>query len=321
MDFFTHLIFGILINLYFFQSFTPEFIIFTALMAILPDLDVLLEGFQKVKESPLLSHKGISHSYFAALLVSIPAGLIFFLINGHSPFLSIFYAFLFYSLHVTLDGLAASKIPLFYPITQRRFRFFIDRAINPLLLIVSIIIFLLNLIFLFFSFNFPFFFYFNLITLSFYLFFFFSKILVKILIQFKLSNFQNYIPGIFPFFYYIHENFNSNEQLSFKLSKNSVFSKMNNTLITALINRGSIEYFFYKKTLDYSRKYAFFSKWEGILPLIKEDQEKITVFIFLAESYTRGRAYYLKIDYNQENREVIDVIDGFDIKINNLQIN
>ena len=150
------------------------------------------------------------------------------------------------------------------------------------------------------------------------MFFFFSKILVKLLIEFKLSDTQNYIPGIFPFFYYIYEAFNSNEQLLFKLSRNSVFSKLNDTLITSLINRDSIEDFFYKKTLDYSRKYAFFSKWEGILPLIKEDQEIITVFIFLAESYTRGRAYYLKIDYRRETREIIDVIDGFDIKIDNL---
>ncbi|MFX1442830.1 MAG: metal-dependent hydrolase, partial [Promethearchaeota archaeon] len=133
------------------SSFSNEFVIFAGLMAVLADFDVFLHSFKIVRKSKLLAHKGISHSYFAALIISAPAAGIFSLITGNSFLLAWMIGFIFYSLHVTLDALAASKIPLFYPISQKRFRFFIDRAINPILAIISGIILLFYLIIYFVS--------------------------------------------------------------------------------------------------------------------------------------------------------------------------
>ena len=115
MDIFSHFLIAMLLSVYFMSSFSQELIIFAGLMAVLADFDVFLHFFKIVRKSKLLSHKGISHSFFAALVISSMAAGIFSLITGENFLIAWMIGFLFYSLHVILDGLAASKIPLFYP--------------------------------------------------------------------------------------------------------------------------------------------------------------------------------------------------------------
>ncbi|MHA1688018.1 MAG: metal-dependent hydrolase [Promethearchaeota archaeon] len=318
MDFFTHLLIGLILNILLLGILNFKFILFTGFMAIFPDLDVFLEVFKKVRSKPILAHKGISHSYIAGLIISIPSGL-FYAYLTKDPFLfSIFSAFIFYSLHVTLDGLTASKIPLFFPFSKKRYRIFIDRAINPILFILSPSFFTISLLVLIITRNLTNFLFLFQIYSYFYMFYFGSKILIKIGVHVRLNSTQRYIPGIMPFFYYIHERTESNKHYFFKLHKNFIFSKKDETIFNLSIKRNSLEENLLNKALKISKSYPFFAKWEGLLPLMKKVDNKIIVYLFLAESYARERVYYLKVVFDASSQEIIEKKDGFELKMKNI---
>ena len=310
MDIFSHFLIAILLSVYFMSSFSRELVIFAGLMAILADFDVFLHLFKVVRKTKLLTHKGISHSYFSALIVSLPAAGIFSLITGDSFLIAWMIGFIFYSLHVTLDALAASKIPLFYPITKKRFRFFIDRAINPILAMISGIILLFYLIVYFVS---PEIFYSDLVYYIsiFYFSYLAYKIITKIWVQLRLSKNEKYIPGILPFVYYIYRSQNSEAKLSFSLFKKYQFLSKSMKLIETEIESGSKEMEYFDKAKILSENYMFFSKWEAIIPKILEDNKFIVVLLFLAESYANGRAYTLKVVFNKITKELVNIADGF----------
>ena len=310
MDIFSHFLIAMLLSVYFMSSFSQELIIFAGLMAVLADFDVFLHFFKIVRKSKLLSHKGISHSFFAALVISSMAAGIFSLITGENFLIAWMIGFLFYSLHVILDGLAASKIPLFYPISKKRFRFFIDRAINPILAMISGPILLFYLIIYFIS---PEIFYSDLIYyISYFYFGYFAyKILTKIWVQLRLPKNQKYIPGIIPFVYYIYENHNSEAKLRFTLSKKYQFLPKTTKLIETKIETGSEKMEYFEKAKLLSIDYMFFSKWEAVIPKILENKKFIIVILFLAESYANGRAYTLKVVFDKNSKELVHIADGF----------
>ena len=310
MDIFSHFLIGILICTFAFNSLGVEFLIYVSIMAVLPDFDIFLEFFRSTHKSKLLSHKGISHSYFAALIISAISGLIFSLITGEIFILAWIVGFLFYSLHVTLDALAASKIPLFYPFSKKRFRFFIDRAINLFLAIISSEILIFYLIAYFLSSEL---FYSNIVYyfMAFYLIYFGYKITTKIWVQLRLPKNQMMIPGILPFVYFIYENHNSETKISFKLTKKFQFLSKTIKIIETNIESDSDEMEFFMKAKSLAKKYLFFSKWEAVIPIIWKNEKEIIVLLFLAESFASGSAYSLEISFDRKSKEVIYESDGF----------
>ncbi len=310
MDFFSHFLIGILISIYTIYTLGTVVAIYAGIMAIFPDFDVFLEFFRSTRKSKLLSHKGISHSYFSAFIVSAISGIIFSLMTGLSFFIVWLIGFLFYSLHVTLDGLAASKIPLFYPLSKKRYRFFIDRAINPILALISGIIMIFYLIVYYTS---PEIYYSNLTyyILVFYLTYLTYRFICKIWIQARLPKNQHYVPGIIPFMYYIYENHNSETKLYFKLSKKYLFSSKTTKIIETEIDQGSEDMDFYKRAMSISENYLFFSKWEAVVPIIWNEDYWITVLLFLAEAYASGSAYSLEVVFDRKSKKVIHKSDGF----------
>ena len=316
MDFFSHMLIGAFIAAFALKSLGQEFIILAVVMAFIPDFDVFLGFFRKVRRSKLLSHKGVSHSFFAALIVSAPVALIFSLITGASFFLVWLIAFLFYSLHVILDGLAASKIPLFYPFSKKRFRFFIDRAINPLLALTSGIIIIFYMIIRFVS---PEIYYSNLSNyfLICYLGYLSYRALSKIWIQAHLPKNAKMIPGILPYSYSIYENHNTESKISFKLSKKSIFSSKTVKIIDSEINRNSEEMEFYERARTLSEDYLFFSKWEAVIPIFRHNEYWITVILFLAEAYASGSAYSFEAVFDKSSKKLIHKSDGFGAVIKN----
>jgi membrane-bound metal-dependent hydrolase YbcI (DUF457 family) len=310
MDIFSHFLIAILVSVYIMNSFSEEFIIFAGLMAVLADFDIFLHFFKFVRRSKLLAHKGISHSYFTALIISAAAAGIFSLITGNSFLLAWMVGFIFYSLHVTLDAFAASKIPLFYPLSKKRFRFFIDRAINPILAMISGIVLLFYLIIYFLS---PEIFYSDLIYYisMFYFGYLAYKIFTKVWVQLRLAKNQKFIPGIFPFVYFIYENHNSEAKTSFTLSKKYQFLPKYLKLIETEIENGSKQMEYFIKAKNLSKNYMFFSKWEAIIPKILENNKYVVVFLFLAESYANGRAYTLEVVFDNNSEELVYISDGF----------
>jgi inner membrane protein len=316
MDFFSHLLIGAFIAAFALNSLGQEFIILAIVMAFIPDFDVFLGFFRSVRRSKLLSHKGVSHSFFAALIVSAPVALIFSLITGASFLIVWLIAFLFYSLHVILDGLAASKIPLFYPFSKKRFRFFIDRAINPLLALISGIIIIFYMIIRFIS---PEIYYSDLTNyfLICYLGYLSYRAIMKIWIQAHMPSNVKMVPGILPFSYFIYENHNSDSKISFNLSKKSIFSSKTVQIIESEIKKNSEEMEFYEKALTLSEDYLFFLKWEAIIPLFQHNEYWITVKLFLAEAYASGSAYSFEAVFDKRSKKLIHKSDSFGSIINN----
>jgi len=314
MDFFSHFLIGIMISIFSLKSFSFSIVIYAAVMSVLADFDIFLEPLRLIKNSPFLSHKGLSHSYFFSLVISFFTGLIFSSITGEPLFLAWIIGFFFYNLHITLDFLAASKIPILYPFSKKRYRFFIDRAINPILALISGIIFLLYIIIFF---TLPELYFSNLIyyVLSFYVLYFIYRVITKLWVQARLPNNSLYIPGILLFSYLIYENQSEQNQQTFKLFKKLQFSSKKTLLLKSEIKFNSVEMDLYNKARAISKSYLFFSKWKFIVPIIKIDEKSVNVILILAESYASNRAYALNMTFDSVSNKLINIIEGFNNKL------
>ncbi len=315
MDFFSHFLIGILISIFTLNKLSFSVVLYAGVMSVLADFDIILEPLQLIKKSNLLAHKGISHSFSYAAIITAITGSIFSIITGEQFFLAWLIGFLFYSLHNILDFLTASKIPILYPFSKKRYRFFIDRAINIFLatISVSIILFYFIIFFLwpelYFS---PLVYYF----LGFYVVYFTYRLLTKIWVQFRLPKNMYYIPGIIPFTYLVYENKKSEEIISFKLIKKFQFRSKNSKLIESEIKLFSNEMKLFEKAVLLSKKYPFFSKWEFITPIIEKDEKNIIVILFLAESFMSNHMYSLKIVFDLVKNKIVNEVEGFNIKYN-----
>ncbi len=314
MDFFSHFLIGILISIFTLNKLSLSIVLYAGVMSVLADFDIILEPLQLIKKSNLLAHKGISHSFFYAVIVTAITGSIFSIITGEQFFLAWLIGFLFYSIHNILDFLTASKIPILYPISKKRYRFFIDRAINIFLATISgsIILFYFIIFFLW-----PELYFSNLVNyfLGFYVVYFTYRILTKIWVQFRLPKNMQYIPGIFPFTYLVYENKKSEENISFKLIKKFQFRSKNSKLIESEIKMFSNEMKLFEKAVLVSKKYSFFSKWEFIIPVIKKDEKNVIVILFLAESFTSGRVYSLKVVFDLAKNKLVNEVESFNYRI------
>ena len=314
MDFFSHFLIGVIISIFTLNEFSFSIVLYAGVMSVLADFDIILQPLQLIKKSNLLAHKGISHSFFYAGIVTAITGGIFSIITGEQFSLAWLIGFLFYSIHNILDFLTASKIPIFYPLSKKRYRFFIDRAINIFLATISgsIILFYFIIFFLW-----PELFFSSLVNffLGFYVVYFTYRILTKIWIQLRLPKNIYFIPGILPFTYLIYENKKSEEIISFKLIKKFQFRSKNSKLIESEIKLSSNEMKLFEKAVLSSKKYAFFSKWEFIIPLIEKDENNINVILFLAESFTSGHAYSLKIVFDLVKNKLVNEVEGFNFRV------
>ncbi len=314
MDFFSHFLIGILISIFTLNKLSFSIVLYAGVMSVLADFDIILEPLQLKKKSNLLTHKGISHSFFFAAIITAITGSIFSIITGEQFFLAWLIGFLFYSMHIILDFLTASKIPILYPLKKKRYRFFIDRAINIFLATISgsimLFYFIIFIIWpeLYFS---------NLVNyfLGFYVVYFTYRILTKIWVQFRLPKNMYYIPGIFPFTYLVYENKKSEEIFSFKLIKKFQFRSKNSKLIESEIKLFSNEMKLFEKAVLLSKKYSFFSKWEFIIPIIKKDEKNIIVILLLAESVISGHMYSLKIVFDLVKNKLVKEVEGFNYNV------
>jgi membrane-bound metal-dependent hydrolase YbcI (DUF457 family) len=281
-------------------------------MAIIADFDIFLAPLRLIKKSNFLSHKGLSHSYFTALIFSFFTAIIFTIITNEQFTIVWLVGFLFYSLHISLDLVTASKIPIFYPLSKKRYRFFIDRAINLLLALISgLVIVFYSLIYfllpqLFFSYLFQYFF-------GFYLIYFSYRLISKIWIQAKLPSNAFYIPGLFPFIYFVYEIISLESSHLFRLKKKIQFSKKNSVIIESKLSNASEDIRFYDKAMDIAKDYVFFTKWEAKIPIIEKTDDLFIIVLILTESYFRGSAYGLKVIFNRRSDTIEHISDGFNV--------
>jgi len=311
MDFFSHLLIGVLTSIFSLKKFAPEFITFAGVMVILPDIDIFLHPLGR--KYYYLSHRCGFHSYIIAIFIAAVSGGIFSYITGYSFFSAWLIGFLFYSLHITLDFITTSKIPLFYPISKKEYRFGAERAINPLLMFISAII-----VFIFIRLNqigakwIIFRTLVNICMIA-YMSYLIYRLSTKIWIQYRLNEGIYFIPDFIPFFYYIYEKQDEKDRISFKLIKKIQFFSKDIKKKIHHIKKNSKEMNFFKKAIDLSKQYRFFNKWERIFPVIENIENTISIKIFLAESIIHNLGYFLEVVYDKKTNNIIKKSDGFNI--------
>ena len=312
MDLFSHFLIGTFISALPLVSITWEYVVFAFFMSILADFDVFLTPLQRILDSYYLSHKSASHSYIIAIFVSFITGVLFYFMVGGSFIRAWIFGFLFYSLHITLDLLTTSKIPALYPISKREYRLYADRAVNPILMFYNM--FLMTLFVIFWQLRLPLNIYFELawVFLTVYVIYFSYKILTRLWIQSRLPENCLFIPGMVPLIYMVYESRESEDNITFKLTKKRQVFKKSMVIIESEIKKDSREMDFYERAKSISNSFRFFVKWEGIIPIIEEKEEFITVKIFMAESFASRSAYIVFVIFDKKSGELIFKVDGFD---------
>ncbi|MFW9880354.1 MAG: metal-dependent hydrolase [Candidatus Thorarchaeota archaeon] len=321
MDIFTHMFMGVLAGIFTLTILSPEAIIFMWVMTFFLDFDVFLEPLQKIRNMYFLSHKAGSHSYVIGVIFTGIVGLIISVIRNVS-FLEVWLAgFIGYSIHVSLDFFAASKIPIFYPLSKKEYRFMADRAVNPLLATFSGINLLVLVICFYTKPYYQLFIDLGFFYLIIYSLYFGIRVFLRIVIQLRLPKNHRYIPGFFPFFYLTYEKHLSNNAIKFKLTKGSIFSKKKQELINQNMLKASNEWKFYELAINISDEYRFFHKWSLIIPFFLEKEETINVVLILAESYSQSMqhkslkrdisSYYLSVIFDKKSNSIISQTDGF----------
>ncbi|MFX1571840.1 MAG: metal-dependent hydrolase [Promethearchaeota archaeon] len=311
MDIFTHTLIGILAYFPLVLTLSSESVLFLVVMAIFPDIDLLFEPISRKYKLYYLSHRAGTHSYVSGLFFTgIFSLIISILTNG--IFIEIWIAgFIGYSLHVTLDLFTASKVPIFYPISKKEYRFLADRAINPILFIFSgINFFTLFMLFL----TIPNYYLFRALTTiysSIYLCYFGARAILRILVQVKLQKNQHYVPGILPWSYFIYEKDINEDGITFKLMKKFVFSSRRKEIFNHNILKNSENMLYYELAESLSQEYRFFHKWDSIIPFFQENKNSIQIVLILAESYSRRSSYFLSIIFDKKNKQIKFEKEGF----------
>jgi membrane-bound metal-dependent hydrolase YbcI (DUF457 family) len=135
MDFFTHLLIGLLIPS---LADGPRLNLYLPLgvfMSLLPDLDFVL--FPLWKRFPFSGHHGITHTPVFIFAASVIIYAALFAI-GEGPDTTLFLViFLTGAVHILGDLLGTGGVPLLYPFARRYYKRNIDLGINPLLTLFS----------------------------------------------------------------------------------------------------------------------------------------------------------------------------------------
>ena len=311
MDIFTHLVMGILTYFPLILKLSPEAILLLAAMSIAPDIDIFFEPLQKIRKMYFLTHRAGTHSYVIGFLFTGIISLIISILKNGLFFEIWIAGFIGYGLHVSLDLFTASKIPIFYPISKKEFRFIADKAINPLLFFFSGINFLI--LFLFFHTN-PNYYLFRALTSIYsyiYLGYFGARAILRISVQIRSQKNQHYIPGISPFFYFIYEKNVNEEDITFKLTKRFAFSPKKQEILNHNILKNSFYMTYYEIAENLSREYRFFHKWNSIIPFFLEKENLIHVVLILAESYSHESSYFLSIIIDKDTNKIKSQKEGF----------
>lgn len=137
MDFFTHLLLGLIIASLADGSDANIYIAAGIVMVILPDLDFLMAPLWK--KYPFTGHHGITHTLIFIIAASVITFEALSYLAGASD-LRLFLVILLGGLsHITGDLLGIGGVPLFYPLSKRYFKLNVDLGINPILAAFSFI--------------------------------------------------------------------------------------------------------------------------------------------------------------------------------------
>jgi len=216
MDFFTHLVFGMLMYLLFLKEISFNYLFIAILFSTIPDLDVFLSPLRRKFNLKYLDHRGGSHSYVVGMVVSAIFALIYSPITGH-PFIIIWIiGSLFYGLHVTMDIFTTTKIPCFYPFSKKEYSFYVEKAGSLFTMLLSVSFLVLSIPIHLDSNIFAT--YLN-VYITLFLVYYIYRTISKNVLASKLKNNQKYFPGVLPVYYTVLTREMVGNELFFTIKK------------------------------------------------------------------------------------------------------
>ncbi len=142
MDLFTHVLLAYLLT-YGIVGANPSYLAAGALAGGLPDADALF--FPLAKRFPILRHHGITHSIFGVTVVAVAGGFLAPLLAPGAPLVYFLVMEAGGIAHILGDGFTHFSVPPFLPFSERPLELDADRAINFVMMGVSIASFYLLL--------------------------------------------------------------------------------------------------------------------------------------------------------------------------------
>ncbi|MHA1734556.1 MAG: metal-dependent hydrolase [Promethearchaeota archaeon] len=311
MDIFTHFILGMLLAGRFLGAWGTSFVLYAGVMSVLVDFDFVFtwpaRKLRPAWDTPALAHKGASHSLVLAVPVTAATGGLYSVFFGGSFALAWGVGYLFYALHLGLDALAASKVPLLYPLSGKRFRFFVDRAINPLLASVSgglLFVFLLAYFLAPALYNYTT----AHVLLAAYATYFSFRVAVKLAVSSRLSPGQSFVPGVSPLGYLVHEEVRSGDATTYRLvGKDLLHPGRGVVHLESVVRDGSSGWRALRSAVSAAASYPFFHKWDALVPVVLADRvgDQCLVRLFFGEGFAAGRCYAIEVAVDPRSGEVL----------------
>ena len=308
MDLFTHLLVGFVMYTSVFGNMATEFLFIALLFAVLPDFDIILTPLRRWIKSDYMEHRGGSHSYLIGMIVSIVVNLIYIPITGKNFILGWLIGSIFYALHISMDLLTTTKIPVFYPISKKELSFYSEKAGSLFTMIVSFG-FLAVLTPIYRMGDFPLFRVMSYAIAIFFLVYYVYRVLLKLKISKNLTSNQKYLPGILPFYYLIYESEISENHITVKLNKNSLLTK-NQPIVDFKTAFSENEYKLYQKALQMCNEDYYRNKWTKF-PIISRENNHFSIKFFFLETMMNGRTMSLLFNYDFNNERYEELIQSY----------
>ena len=313
MDLFTHFMMGISLFMVFFGGLAEELLFIAAIFACLPDCDSLIvRPFQRWFSSPYLEHRGGSHSFFIGIGVSGIINLILIPFTSESFLIRWAIGSIFYGLHLALDLLTTTKIPVLYPLSRKEPSLYIEKAGSLFTGVISMILLSFLIPLYLNSQNETF----QLISqVSFYSFlvYYGFRGAVKISAKRNMSSTEKYFPGVFPFYYYIYNYDISREIINLQFEKRSIFGNQQ-SIFNYQKKHSSNDYTRINEALDVCNQDYYSNKWTKI-PILHEEKENElkmeVVTVFFLEPYMAKRTTGLDLIYNPIEHNYITTNQSF----------
>ncbi len=310
MDFFSHILFGIVTATFAIRPFNFGWVFYAGLMAGLPDFDALLTPLNKIHKSFYFQHRGGSHSYLTAVVVAMGFAGIFSPITGENFFVTWGIGALFYCLHLSLDALTTYRTPLFYPIRKTMYKYGFERAVNPVLMFVSLGIDLwlglapgteiafqqvvAGIAIAYFS----------------YLGY---RIMVKLVVQHRAAPGTRFFPGTLPLVYYLYQQTTTDTTVEYRFTKHVSVIHRTVELYHQKFQVGSPEFAWLQRAREVLPDGRFFGTWNCIIPILDTQGERVLVKLLYAEAYMRVAVFSVTIEFERETARVMNMRQGFEI--------
>lgn len=301
MDLFTHAVFGALIYGTLGGDLTSEYYFFALLFAILPDFDLFLTPLKKIFNSDYFEHRGGSHSYIIGVGVSLVGSIIFSILFSKSFLLAWLIGSLFYGLHLCMDLLTTTLIPIFYPISKKEYSFYVEKAGSMFTMICSIVIAAFGMV-LYQQPTLLAFRIYNGVSLLLFIGYYGYRIKLRKKTISNLIQTQKYFPGVFPHQYYIYDFNLTQESIKINLAKGSrTYPPIVYLEKEWSLTRNEMEV--YEMAVQMCNEDYYRNKWTKI-PFVERNGSTISIKFFFLETMMNGKSMSLNYDFDKFTKKL-----------------